>query len=149
MGGVLRRERRERDLTLKELAGRSALSVVYLSEIERGKKYPSASVLESLARALQLELPELLERLAAALRAAPEAAGAAPAHEPARTQTRPRATVRRTLHLVEREEQVAAEPANLTGTAPVDLDRPDTAVVPPESTHVAPDAASGLRLLAA
>jgi transcriptional regulator with XRE-family HTH domain len=146
---VIRRERRERDLTLKDLAGRSALSVVYLSEIERGKKYPSASVLESLARALQLELPELLERLAAALRAAPEAAGATPRQEPVRSHTRPRATAPRALRLVEREERVAAEPADLTGTVPVDIDHPDMAVAVPESTPVAPVPAPGLRLLAA
>src|SRR5258708_35998784 len=62
MGVVIRRERHERDLTLKALAERSALSVVYLGEIERGKKDPSALVLERLAEGLVLppaDLPAL------------------------------------------------------------------------------------------
>ena len=70
MGTVIRRERRERGLTLKELAQRAALSVVYLGEIERGKKYPSALVLERLAEALGLDVFELLELVAWELRAA-------------------------------------------------------------------------------
>lgn len=69
MGTVIRRERRERGLTLKDLAERSVLSLVYLGEIERGKKYPSASVLERLAEALGYEVPDLLELVADALRA--------------------------------------------------------------------------------
>ena len=68
MGAVLRRERRERQLTLKELAERSSLSVVYLGEIERGKKYPSALVLERLADALDLNVSDLLELFADELR---------------------------------------------------------------------------------
>src|SRR5260370_41861195 len=69
MGAVIRRERHERDLTLKALAERSALSVVYLGEIERGKKYPSALVLERLAAALDLDLSDLLALVAAQMRA--------------------------------------------------------------------------------
>ena len=68
LGAVIRRERRERQMTLKELAERSALSVVYLGEIERGKKYPSALVLERLAAALDLMVPDLLEYFADELR---------------------------------------------------------------------------------
>jgi transcriptional regulator with XRE-family HTH domain len=68
MGAVIRRERRERQLTLKELAERSAISLVYLGEIERGKKYPSALVLERLARALDLAVPDLLEFVAEEMR---------------------------------------------------------------------------------
>jgi transcriptional regulator with XRE-family HTH domain len=68
MGAVIRRERRERQMTLKELAGRSAISLVYLGEIERGKKYPSALVLERLARALDMTVPDLLEYVAEEMR---------------------------------------------------------------------------------
>ena len=68
MGATLRRERRALGLTLKELAERAALSVVYLGEIERGKKYPSALVIERLAAALELTVPDLLERVAEDLR---------------------------------------------------------------------------------
>jgi transcriptional regulator with XRE-family HTH domain len=64
MGAVIRRERQERGMTLKELAERAVLSVVYLGEIERGKKYPSALVLERLAHALDMEVPDLLHLVA-------------------------------------------------------------------------------------
>lgn len=70
IGAVIRRERRARRLTLREVAARAATSLVYLSEIERGKKYPSALVLERLAAALGLSVPEVLERIAGDLRAA-------------------------------------------------------------------------------
>lgn len=68
VGAVIRRERRERALTLKELASRAIISVVYLGEIERGKKYPSPVTLERLADALDLTTPDLLERIAYELR---------------------------------------------------------------------------------
>ena len=68
MGTTIRRERQAQGLTLKDLAQRAALSVVYLGEIERGKKYPSALVLEKLAEALELTMPDLLERVAEDLR---------------------------------------------------------------------------------
>jgi transcriptional regulator with XRE-family HTH domain len=73
VGEVIRRERRARSLTLKELAERAILSVVYLGEIERGKKYPSPLVLERLAEALGLDLPEVLEMVAYELRTAKRA----------------------------------------------------------------------------
>ncbi len=68
VGAVIRHERRERGLTLKELATRAIISVVYLGEIERGKKYPSPVTLERLAEALDLTTPDLLERIAIELR---------------------------------------------------------------------------------
>jgi transcriptional regulator with XRE-family HTH domain len=68
MGTTIRRERHAQGLTLKGLAERAALSVVYLGEIERGKKYPSALVLEKVAEALELSVPDLLERVAEDLR---------------------------------------------------------------------------------
>jgi transcriptional regulator with XRE-family HTH domain len=68
VGAVIRRERRDRDLTLKEFASRAIISVVYLGEIERGKKYPSPVTLERLADALDLSTSDLLERIAIELR---------------------------------------------------------------------------------
>ena len=68
MGHIIRRARRACRLTLRELAARSALSVVYLGEIERGKKYPSARVLEELARALDMDISDLLDLVAQELR---------------------------------------------------------------------------------
>jgi transcriptional regulator with XRE-family HTH domain len=106
MGAVIRRERQERDLTLKDLAERSALSLVYLGEIERGKKYPSASVLEKIAEALELAVPDLLEMLADAMRETREVAATSAIgfSLPGRPSTAPRATARRIVQLLEPEE---------------------------------------------
>ena len=70
VGTVIRRERAARRLTMKELAERSIISVVYLGEIERGKKYPSPVVLERLAEALEMDVSDLLWLVAEELRAA-------------------------------------------------------------------------------
>ena len=68
MGRVIRRERQERHLTLKEVGDKAALSVVYVGEVERGQKYPSAMVLEKLAEALDLTVADLLELVAEEIR---------------------------------------------------------------------------------
>jgi transcriptional regulator with XRE-family HTH domain len=70
VGTVIRKERRKRRRTMKAVAQEAALSLVYLGEIERGKKYPSALVLERLAGALGLAVPDLLELVAGELRGA-------------------------------------------------------------------------------
>jgi transcriptional regulator with XRE-family HTH domain len=106
MGAVIRRMRQERSLTLKALAMQAALSAVYLGEIERGKKYPSAPVLERLAAALGLELSDLLELVADELRATTqpsntEAIGFA---LPTRGDVAPRVSIKRMVHLLEPEE---------------------------------------------
>ncbi|HEU5370280.1 MAG TPA: helix-turn-helix transcriptional regulator, partial [Ktedonobacterales bacterium] len=69
MGRVIRRERQDRRLTLKEIADKANLSVVYVGEVERGQKYPSAVVLEKLAEALDLPVADLLELVAEESRA--------------------------------------------------------------------------------
>ncbi len=107
MGLAVRRERRAQGLTLKELAARSALSVVYLGEVERGKKYPSALVLERLAEALGLTVADLLEVVADTLRGADAASARAtqaigftlPGQKAA-----PHATVRRMVQMLGPEE---------------------------------------------
>jgi transcriptional regulator with XRE-family HTH domain len=68
VGQVIRRLRREQGLRRHELADRAAVSEVYLGEIERGEKYPSARVLEQIATALDHEPADLLEAIAADLR---------------------------------------------------------------------------------
>src|SRR5436305_4834099 len=93
MGRVIRRERQARHLTIKELGDKAGLSEIYVGEIERGQKYPSAKVLESLAKALEIEMAEFFELMAEEFRAE---------HEPhitnvigfiPGTQTQPKRTV--------------------------------------------------------
>ena len=69
VGRVIRRERQDRQLTIKELGEKAGLSEIYVGEIERGQKYPSSKVLESLAAALDLDIAELLELMAEEIRA--------------------------------------------------------------------------------
>jgi transcriptional regulator with XRE-family HTH domain len=71
IGETLRAERRERGLTLKQVAEGAHVSVSYLAEIERGEKDPSSRVLESIAGGLDVEVSELLVRIAGALEPAP------------------------------------------------------------------------------
>jgi transcriptional regulator with XRE-family HTH domain len=68
VGAVIRRERQERGLTIKELAERAIVSPVYLGEVERGQKYPSALVVERVAEALDLDVPELIDLVVSDLR---------------------------------------------------------------------------------
>jgi transcriptional regulator with XRE-family HTH domain len=71
IGDTLRAERTEKGLTLRQVAEGAHVSVSYLAEIERGEKDPSSRVLESIARGLDVELHELLIRIATALEPAP------------------------------------------------------------------------------
>ena len=71
IGETLRAERNERGLTLKNVAEGAHVSVSYLAEIERGEKDPSSKVLENIARSLDMEVSELLVRIASALEPAP------------------------------------------------------------------------------
>ncbi len=68
LGRVIRRERQDRHLTIKELGDQAGLSEIYVGEIERGQKYPSARVLESLAEALEMDVADLLEAMAEEIR---------------------------------------------------------------------------------
>src|SRR5260370_26492476 len=68
IGRVIRRERQERHLTIKDLGDKAGLSEIYVGEIERGHKYPSAKVLESVANALDLDIADLLELMAEEIR---------------------------------------------------------------------------------
>ncbi len=68
MGRVIRRERQDRQLTIKELGEKAGLSEIYVGEIERGQKYPSSKVLESIGDALDLDMADLLELMAEEIR---------------------------------------------------------------------------------
>jgi transcriptional regulator with XRE-family HTH domain len=68
LGKVIRQERQNRRLTIKDLGDKAGLSEIYVGEIERGQKYPSAKVLESIANALELDLAEFFELVAEEIR---------------------------------------------------------------------------------
>ncbi len=68
MGRVIRRERQDRRMTIKELGAKAGLSEIYMGEIERGQKYPSSRVLESIAQALDMDIADLLELVAEEIR---------------------------------------------------------------------------------
>lgn len=60
LGLKLRTLRQERGASLKEIAEQSGLSVSYLSEIEKGKKYPKPDKLLDLAHAFDVPYDELV-----------------------------------------------------------------------------------------
>ena len=60
LGLKIRQLRDKRDLSLKELSDLSDLSISYLNEIEKGKKYPKADKISSLAEALGIEYDSLV-----------------------------------------------------------------------------------------
>ena len=68
VGAVIRRERQGRGLTIKELAERAIVSPVYLGEIERGQKYPSALVVERVVESLDLDVPAFIDLVVSDLR---------------------------------------------------------------------------------
>jgi transcriptional regulator with XRE-family HTH domain len=68
LGKVIRQERQNRRMTIKDLGDKAGLSEIYVGEIERGQKYPSAKVLESIANALDLDLAEFFELVAEEIR---------------------------------------------------------------------------------
>ncbi len=68
LGRVIRQERQNRRLTIKDLGDKAGLSEIYVGEIERGQKYPSAKVLESIANALDFDLAEFFELIAEEIR---------------------------------------------------------------------------------
>lgn len=63
LGEVLRRERMQRGLTLRELSAQARVSLGYISEIERGQKEASSELLASLCAALDLPLSSVLREV--------------------------------------------------------------------------------------
>ncbi len=62
LGLKLKRLRQDRGASLKEIAAAAGVSVSYLSEIEKGKKYPKADKLIDLARALGVAYDDLVSQ---------------------------------------------------------------------------------------
>jgi transcriptional regulator with XRE-family HTH domain len=65
VGPNLRRLRRQRDLTQRQLAGFAGIHQAHLSDIERGLR-PKSALLDRLARALGVDPNELLRQSAEA-----------------------------------------------------------------------------------
>ena len=64
VGEVLREERQRQGRTLADVAEDAAVSLQYLSEVERGRKDVSSDLLGAMHDALGLDLAEVLERAA-------------------------------------------------------------------------------------
>jgi transcriptional regulator with XRE-family HTH domain len=54
--------RRARGLSQEELAHRADMHQTYLSGIERGRRNPSVRVLDRIARALEVDVEELVQK---------------------------------------------------------------------------------------
>jgi transcriptional regulator with XRE-family HTH domain len=78
LGDVLRHERVERGLTLRELSKEARVSLGYISEIERGQKEASSELLASLCAALDLPLSAVLRDVSDAVALEEAAAAATP-----------------------------------------------------------------------
>ncbi|RLV49162.1 XRE family transcriptional regulator [Nocardioides mangrovicus] len=63
LGSVLRAERVNRGLTLRELSADARVSLGYISEIERGHKEASSELLSALCDAMDLRLSEVLREV--------------------------------------------------------------------------------------
>jgi transcriptional regulator with XRE-family HTH domain len=61
-GRVLRKERRARNLSQRELADEAGLSFKHVGEIERGRRFPRLGTIADLERALGLSPEELIRR---------------------------------------------------------------------------------------
>ena len=60
-GKRVREIRRRRDMTQERLAELSGLSIQYIGEIERGKRNPSLTSIETLASALDMSVADLFD----------------------------------------------------------------------------------------
>jgi len=63
IGEVLRRHRLGQDRTLRDVSAAAAVSLGYLSEVERGKKEPSSELLAAICAALRVPLDILLREV--------------------------------------------------------------------------------------
>ncbi len=59
LGGIIKQQRISLPLTLQELAAKSGVSASHLGRIERGERFPSAHILQRIAKPLGFEEDEL------------------------------------------------------------------------------------------
>jgi transcriptional regulator with XRE-family HTH domain len=67
VGSAIRRLRLARGLTLRQVSQSSAISLPYLSEIERGRKEPSSEIIQTVCAVLGITLRELMRETDAEL----------------------------------------------------------------------------------
>ena len=67
LGDVLRSERMQRGMTLREVSAEARVSLGYISEIERGQKEASSELLASLCTAMDLPLSDVLREVSDAV----------------------------------------------------------------------------------
>jgi transcriptional regulator with XRE-family HTH domain len=67
LGDVLRSERMQRGMTLREVSAEARVSLGYISEIERGQKEASSELLASLCMAMDLPLSDVLREVSDAV----------------------------------------------------------------------------------
>jgi transcriptional regulator with XRE-family HTH domain len=82
LGDVLRAQRMDRGMTLREVSKEARVSLGYISEIERGQKEASSELLASLCSALDVPLSDVLREVSDAV--ALEEAAALPTRIPVR-----------------------------------------------------------------
>ncbi len=73
LGAVLRDERHRQQRSLTDVAGAAAVSVAYLSEVERGRKEVSSDLLGAITDALDLPLADVLDEVSTRLRGGAQA----------------------------------------------------------------------------
>jgi len=61
LGANIKNLRSHREFTQAELAERADISIIYLSNIERGVKYPKPAILLQIAEGLEVEVYELFK----------------------------------------------------------------------------------------
>jgi transcriptional regulator with XRE-family HTH domain len=67
LGDVLRSERMQRGMTLRDVSAAARVSLGYISEIERGQKEASSELLASLCAAMDLPLSDVLREVSDAV----------------------------------------------------------------------------------
>ena len=60
LGQIIRELRHEREWSMRTLAEKSAVSLTFISEVERGTKEASSEVLECLANGLDVPLSQIV-----------------------------------------------------------------------------------------
>ena len=59
LGGIIKQQRISLSLTLQEITAKSGVSASHLGRIERGERFPSAHILQKIAKPLGFEEDEL------------------------------------------------------------------------------------------